>query len=138
VACYYRHLRRGDYKAGTPTKKWRHRLSSIDPVRKTAVCSTCGKVKITPRSGKGNWRCTVDANHRSKMYKSAYRQVKKDEMLDHCEICGSTKKLCWDHDHSVSPPTYRGTLCGRCNSAIGLLEERSDLLKKAHRYLRTH
>jgi hypothetical protein len=40
---------------------------------------------------------------------------------DRCECCGRVEKaaLCLDHDHVTG--VFRGWLCKRCNSAIGLL-----------------
>ena len=44
-----------------------------------------------------------------------------DSLPDHCEICGSVENLCIDHDHITG--RVRGTLCGRCNTALGMLQE---------------
>jgi hypothetical protein len=56
-----------------------------------------------------------------------------------CEICGDTpggngKRLHADHDHLTS--VFRGWLCHRCNMALGLFKDSSDLLVRAARYLR--
>jgi Recombination endonuclease VII len=60
-----------------------------------------------------------------------------------CEICGepetakhqngSVKMLAVDHDHETD--MVRGLLCSRCNTAIGLLRDRVDLLFTAAEYL---
>lgn len=54
-----------------------------------------------------------------------------------CEICGrSDVRLCLDHDHTTG--AVRGTLCGNCNTAIGLLYEDPVRFEAAVGYLRRH
>lgn len=67
-----------------------------------------------------------------------------------CAICGTKpennvhgtqKKLCIDHDHSCCSGTkscgkcIRGILCHKCNTAVGLLGDTAEGLKKAIAYL---
>lgn len=132
VACYYRHLRCGDIKKGVKPVKWKHILSEIDTVNKTAICKECGPIKILKRDNK-TWRCSKIANERSKLYKRAYRASKRSIMGDNCEICNTDKKLCYDHSHKTNK--YRGTLCSECNLAIGLMHDNPDRLRKAAKYL---
>lgn len=132
LACYYRKLRRGELERGGASRRWKHRISNVDIENKTGTCTECGPVKVTPRSGNA-WRCSVESNHRSKLYKKVYRQAKKDVLLDSCQICGSADKLCWDHDHNTGE--FRGTLCGTCNTGIGMFKDDPELLKNAIAYL---
>ena len=44
-----------------------------------------------------------------------------DALPDHCEVCGSTNNLHIDHDHSTGK--VRGTLCSRCNQALGFMRD---------------
>lgn len=53
---------------------------------------------------------------------------------DVCEICGSTEKLCYDHDHITGE--FRGVLCSKCNRHIGGLGDSYDGVKRALRYLK--
>lgn len=59
-----------------------------------------------------------------------------------CDICGRTGKqerhgkLCFDHNHITGQ--FRGMLCSRCNSAIGLLQDNPELIRKAAEYLGSH
>jgi transposase-like protein len=39
-----------------------------------------------------------------------------------CELCGTTDKIVFDHDHKTE--RFRGWLCDPCNRSIGLLETR--------------
>lgn len=53
-----------------------------------------------------------------------------------CAICEKDLrgiKQCADHNHETGE--QRGVLCSRCNMAIGLLEDRYDLLRAAAEYL---
>ena len=137
VACYYRQLRHGKIVKNSQTQRFKHRLSNIDTANKEATCLVCGRVKIYSRNSKQTqWRCTVDSNHRAKLYKRAYRQVKKDMLLTHCEICFSEIDLVWDHNHIVNK--FRGTLCRNCNIALGLFKDNPNLLLNAHKYILSH
>lgn len=131
-ACYYKKSRHNEFEKGSEGNRFKHRLSDIDINTMTASCLQCGKVKIYKR-GENQYRCSVDANHRAKLYKRAYRQDKKDQLLDHCEICNVQENLCWDHSHVSGK--FRGTLCSKCNAAIGLLQDDTLLLNKAIEYL---
>lgn len=137
TACYYRHLRNGLFERGSQTPRKRHRLRDIDNVSKTAVCAVCGQTKITNRNKQGTqWRCTTEANARSALYKKAYRQAKKIQMGNVCEICGLTSnetKLVWDHNHAKNE--FRGTLCLNCNTGIGLLRDNPKIVQAAYVYL---
>jgi len=50
-----------------------------------------------------------------------------------CEICGSTEDLVYDHNHDTGD--FRGVLCRKHNSAIGLLGDSEELILKAYKYL---
>lgn len=57
----------------------------------------------------------------------------------HCWICGAgpdAQKFehVVDHDHVTG--AFRGILCGRCNSALGMLWDSPELCEAAARYLR--
>ena len=46
---------------------------------------------------------------------------------DSCQICGDKERLCYDHCHTTGK--FRGVLCQKCNSAIGLLGDTADSLR---------
>ena len=63
-----------------------------------------------------------------------YRLYEKQE--GRCAICRAAEPinvLNVDHDHETDE--VRGLLCGRCNKALGYLDDRPDLLVRAQRYL---
>jgi hypothetical protein len=63
----------------------------------------------------------------------------KEEQQDLCKICKQPNRdkdisrLSVDHDHKTGK--VRGLLCRRCNTALGLLDDRIDLFKEAILYL---
>jgi hypothetical protein len=67
-----------------------------------------------------------------------YWQILK-EQGGSCAVCGITSqagiRFHVDHDHSSSQ--IRGILCGKCNQAIGLLNENPILFDRAKHYLCT-
>jgi len=54
-----------------------------------------------------------------------------------CAICGGVNangwRLCLDHDHTTNKP--RGLLCRKCNTLLGLCNDREDVLFSAITYL---
>src|SRR5262245_8107617 len=50
-----------------------------------------------------------------------------------CHSCGSTDRLCVDHDHSTN--AVRGILCHKCNAALGLLNDDVNQVLKLVFYL---
>jgi hypothetical protein len=61
-----------------------------------------------------------------------------------CAICNkiptgknhTSQRLAVDHDHATN--TVRGLLCGTCNTTIGMIEDRPELLDRMRRYLAKH
>ena len=52
------------------------------------------------------------------------------------EVCKSRKVLCVDHNHETND--IRGLLCNNCNTAIGLMRDSVDILRRATKYLEIH
>lgn len=53
-----------------------------------------------------------------------------------CEICGRDTGKSFHIDHNHSTGKFRGLLCANCNTGIGLLNDNSDHLKAAIKYLK--
>ncbi len=50
-----------------------------------------------------------------------------------CEICGTDKRLCYDHNHNTGE--FRGVLCHWCNSALGDFKDNKKILLNAIKFL---
>ena len=50
-----------------------------------------------------------------------------------CQICGSADNLCYDHCHDTNK--FRGVLCKKCNTGLGMFGDSQALLSKATMYL---
>lgn len=131
----------------------------------TKLCSTCKCEKPltefyknkSMKDGLANWCISCAKDHRRKWRKSspdrvAYGQVNYRYKLEDigvtfdvwyrrskgpCDICGKVHpqgRLHVDHCHTTGK--VRGFLCSRCNTAIGLLKENVDVMKKALYYVR--
>lgn len=56
------------------------------------------------------------------------------EKPNECEICGDRDvRICYDHCHTTG--LFRGWLCVRCNSALGLVRDNITILEKLKSYL---
>lgn len=124
---------------------WKHRLSNVNAVDKTATCECCGPVSIY--TSKKARQCKVARNQRRRLCNAKLGRIRKPSKYGKdwyrykratlgacCEVCGSTKQLRRDHDHETFE--FRGTLCNNCNVAIGLFHENTDSLEKAIEYLK--
>lgn len=119
------------------------------------TCTKCLKTKKefefsknnNARDGLQNW-CKSCLSQYNKEFKLANREFSKrahhksrynltpaefDTLSKVCQICGTEKDLCIDHNHIFG--FVRGILCGHCNRGLGNFKEDIDLLKKAMRYL---
>lgn len=103
------------------------------------------KIKKYAKEWRENNKERVSANrkHTSKKYRIekeygiTYEEYSKCmNTSDVCEICGTTERLCYDHDHQTNK--FRGVLCSNCNSGVGLLGDNLDIIRKAEEYLRRH
>lgn len=100
----------------TPLRKTKDRL----PLKECSV-SRCSRIV---RSSQG-----LCGSHAGVARKFSLRVAEILELLSkNCTACGSSERLCIDHDHSCCStyPTCgkctRGVLCQRCNVLLGYLE----------------
>lgn len=110
--------------------RWKHRLTKINAENKTALCAECGEVDIVLKCKR--WACRIARRKTRGTSISKYKELnlshnkkrkeKRAKRLGpHCEVCGATNSLRWDHDHKTGK--HRGTLCNTCNLALGLLKD---------------
>ncbi len=52
-----------------------------------------------------------------------------------CEVCKSTRKICYDHDHTTNK--FRGWICHNCNMVLGLVYDNPETLQTLIKYLQS-
>lgn len=114
----------------------------------TKTCNKCSEERslddFYPKQGtcKGCYKSRVNAAYRLKTYGITVEQYTAlmEAQAGLCAICEAPEhlehfeSLCVDHDHETGE--VRGLLCNRCNRAIGLLQDRYDLVQTAADYLK--
>jgi hypothetical protein len=90
------------------------------------------------------WSRSLHAMNLKKLYGVSLDQY--EAMLvaqdSKCAICkepaglGARQRLCVDHNHETG--AVRGLLCFRCNSAIGMLKDDPQMVRRAYTYLLKH
>lgn len=123
-----------------------HMLITKDIALRTGNCSECGpdSVIVSSRGGKTGdirWRCRNA--RREHMLKTSYgiSLAEYTRLLDQqnsaCALCFRAhdwdRPLCVDHNHETGAVV--ALLCGRCNTAIGLLQEDPIIIQAAVAYV---
>ncbi len=94
-------------------------------------------------------QCRSCDRDREMMRKFGISQRRYDELLNQqggvCALClepPGRRALAVDHDHSCCPDKHRtcgecirGLLCARCNTGLGQLRDRVDVLERGIAYL---
>jgi len=109
--------------------KWVHRITK-NTGNRTGVCSNCGTVRLNI-----NNRCLLATNENSRILKLR-KKYGQDISLDkpvNCELCNGTTRIAYDHCHKTGK--FRGWLCMKCNTALGLVNDDIELLQKMIKYL---
>ena len=95
-------------------------------------CSTCYKeatkqrdalLKITPKPG-SNYECPICLNKKGNFYLATEDSSRLKD----------NSSWCLDHDHKTGK--FRGWLCNKCNSALGLLGDNINYIQRALKYLK--
>jgi hypothetical protein len=96
------------------------------------LCISCA-VKINEQHPKKkDWKTEYQVRKRYNI--SLHEYLESMSSAGACQICSSTKNLCYDHDHVTMK--FRGILCCKCNRAIGQLGDTAESLQKAVDYLK--
>lgn len=103
---------------------WVHRISQINAELRTAVCESCGPVRIKSKGPKGGarWRCAKGKKrYRSPFYDKPYRK----NLLKTCERCPFVPEdACQldihhlDGNHDNDDPANLQTLCANCHRLV--------------------
>lgn len=115
---------------------WKHILTNIDSTGMTADCANCGRVGVRLIKHRGVVRCreAIKAEQRKYKIKNIYNGMSNGvERPKNCEVCGSTKRISYDHDHLTGK--HRGWLCGNCNAALGMVKDNKQTLQGLIEYL---
>ena len=75
---------------------------------------------------KNNWQGGISRQYK---LKNASRLKPKQ-----CEVCGAMGRICFDHDHKTGK--FRGWICIRCNSALGMVKDNAETLIALAEYLK--
>lgn len=130
--------------------EWKHRLTNKDLITRTAHCALCGNVSLNKSSAKGRCNNAVKEYKRlqstSKLKRHSYigsgsnrKYVRYPEGVirpDQCDICGGGTRIAYDHDHKTDK--FRGWLCMKCNTALGLANDDIGRLNQLIDYLKKH
>lgn len=96
------------------------------------LCIPC-KLKENKNNPKQkNWKTDHQTKKRYGIDAETYKQ--RMQSSDKCEICSSTKDLCYDHCHDTMK--FRGILCRKCNRSLGQLGDTLDSILKVINYLK--
>lgn len=105
----------------------------------TRICHTCGEEKhmdefYNHRLRPGGKSCYCIPCGKKHAEDLRYLRTIAPPQPDACECCGrSNVKLLLDHCHATI--TFRGWICGKCNTGLGSLGDTIDDVRNALRYL---
>jgi hypothetical protein len=101
------------------------------------LCEKCN-AEYKPDNGTQRWckKCVPDKQHRFYMQRYNLSKDEHDNLLiinnGMCWICLKRKAIVVDHDHNTGK--VRGLLCGHCNMALSIVENK-EILERAIKYV---
>ena len=105
------------------------------------ICNQCKKTypkgqgfckNICPICYSKEWRKLHDSSRQRLEIQESLACRPKPKI---CEICGRKGTIHFDHDHKSGK--FRGWICYRCNSIIGLAKDDYKILYKILKYIKT-
>lgn len=96
------------------------------------LCTNCAVKRNNISPQMKDWKTDHQTKKRYGVDVETYKQRMATESS--CEICGSEKELCYDHDHETME--FRGVLCRGCNRSLGQLGDSLEGILKVVDYLR--
>jgi hypothetical protein len=96
------------------------------------LCIPCSVKRTNAHPGNKDWKTDHQTKKRYGVDVETYKQRMATQSS--CEICGSEKELCYDHDHMTME--FRGVLCRGCNRSLGQLGDSLEGILKVVDYLR--
>lgn len=136
---------RARYHANREERKQKAALYRADPARRAAarqrtaewIANNPDKYGEQQLKKKGNWRKDYLRSKYGLSWDEYQRMLAQQE--HRCAICRDEFPegwICVDHCHSSD--RVRDLLCPGCNTALGLVKERPDILRAAAAYLERH
>ena len=104
-------------------------------------CKKCSQKKTRKSEKNNRGRYLMEKKKWSTKNRYGITVEEYDECIassDVCEICGVIpQQKHYDHNHSLPKniEAFRGVLCNKCNTGLGLFKDNKDLLLKAYGYL---
>ena len=110
--------------------------SKVSKFGRRNLCISCAVQRSNAHPKKKDWKTDHQTKKRYGVDVETYKRLMATSSC--CEICGSEKELCYDHDHDTME--FRGVLCRACNRSIGQLGDNVKGLERALNYLtrKTH
>lgn len=109
------------------------------PFPKRQFCPKGHDTHVTGRNAISQG-CNVCAVERARDWHRKKRETAAGSKKPaNCEVCGEAqtpKNMHFDHDHETGK--FRGWLCTKCNTALGLANDSPELLLKLALYLEKH
>ena len=96
------------------------------------LCIPCAVKRNDEHPKTKDWKTDYQTKKRYGVDVEIYKQ--RMSSANSCEICSSTKELCYDHDHDTME--FRGVLCRSCNRSLGQLGDNLEGIMKVVNYLK--
>jgi len=96
------------------------------------LCISCSVKRNNKDPRQKDWKTNHQTKKRYGIDVDTYKQRMSSKQS--CEICDSTKELCYDHDHDTMG--FRGVLCRGCNRSLGQLGDSLEEIMKVVNYLK--
>src|SRR6266436_1757912 len=110
----------------------RRRKYWINRIGTNQRCATCRRAFIMNVMSVYCDNCR-SRNLKKRRYNLSDNKLDKLESITSCQICGSPKDLCIDHDHSDG--MVRGVICRLCNIALGAIKDNISILSSMINYI---
>ena len=105
--------------------------SKVSKYGRRNLCIECCVKRNNKHPKAKDWKTDHQTKRRYGVDSETYKRLMSTS--DKCEVCGSTKELCYDHDHVTMK--FRGVLCRSCNRSIGQLGDSIEGLQRVLNYL---
>lgn len=106
------------------------------PRARRPECKKCASDRIKLNLCKKHSTDDYSKARRCERYGLTLEELEIELLKTHCEICSKPipkGKKNFDHNHTTGE--FRGVLCVKCNTGLGLFQDNTGVLKEAIKYL---